>query len=59
MWLKTTAFDLEFQLISVTARLDVIPEFCAVRGISTHILYIFPKLLKFSTSVDAMQSLSQ
>jgi hypothetical protein len=41
MWLKTTAFDLEFQLISVTAQLDVIPEFYAVRGISTHILYIF------------------
>jgi hypothetical protein len=57
---KKTVFDLEFKLISGTAQLDVIPEFSAVRGILTHnALYFFPKLLTFSKSVDAMQSLFQ
>jgi hypothetical protein len=57
---KKTAFDLEFSFISATAQLDVIPEFSAVRGILTqNTLYFFPKLLTFSKSVDAMQSLFQ
>jgi hypothetical protein len=34
MWLKATALDLGFQLVSATAQMDGNPEFCAMLGIS-------------------------
>jgi nitroreductase len=33
MWLKATALDLGFQLVSVTSRMSADPSFCAILGI--------------------------